>query len=264
MMYRVRPAVVTALLLLVLSMMATAGQAQFPDKFTNLKVLDKDISKQELLGTMKHFAQALDVRCEFCHVQKGEGENEEMDFASDQKPEKDVARLMMRMTHTINADWVSKVGDQDDEGEGEHEAEHHHMHVTVQCMTCHRGQEQPVMLEDVLAEAKEDGGMKALTAKYDELRAKYYGRATYDFGPMVLDEMAEDAVRDGDLENAKALVELNIKNNPDSAAAYMMLGQVEIRAGNKDAAIAAMKKALEIEPDNQWAKRMLGRMEKME
>jgi thioredoxin reductase len=43
---------------------------QIPDKFTNLKVLPKDISKQELQSTMRGFAFALGVRCEHCHVEE--------------------------------------------------------------------------------------------------------------------------------------------------------------------------------------------------
>jgi hypothetical protein len=62
--------------------------AQFPEKFTNLKVLPKDISRQELQSTMRGFAFALNVRCEHCHVEKAGGKKFEMDFAADDKEEK--------------------------------------------------------------------------------------------------------------------------------------------------------------------------------
>ena len=56
--------------------------AQIPDKFSNLKVLPKDISKGELIGNMKNAAIGLGVRCTFCHV--GEGDDlSTFDFASD-------------------------------------------------------------------------------------------------------------------------------------------------------------------------------------
>ena len=42
--------------------------AQVPDEFTNLKVLDKDIGKQDLIGIMKGWAGGLGVRCNHCHV----------------------------------------------------------------------------------------------------------------------------------------------------------------------------------------------------
>ena len=54
------------------------AQAQLPDKFTNLKVLPKDISKAELQSTMRGFAFALNVRCEHCHVEKPGGKKFEM------------------------------------------------------------------------------------------------------------------------------------------------------------------------------------------
>jgi len=40
----------------------TVVQGQFPDKFTNLKVLPKDVSKQELQLSMRGFGFALGVR----------------------------------------------------------------------------------------------------------------------------------------------------------------------------------------------------------
>ena len=48
----------------------TAAREQFPDQFTNLKVLPKDTSKEDLQATMRGFAFALGVRCEYCHVEK--------------------------------------------------------------------------------------------------------------------------------------------------------------------------------------------------
>ena len=44
--------------------------AQFPEKFTNLKVLPKDISRSELQSMMRGFAFALNVRCDHCHAEK--------------------------------------------------------------------------------------------------------------------------------------------------------------------------------------------------
>ena len=68
-----------------------AAQAQFPDKFTNLKVLPKDISKTELQSTMRGFAFALNVRCEHCHAEKRGGNKFEMDFAAER-----ITRELMR------------------------------------------------------------------------------------------------------------------------------------------------------------------------
>lgn len=80
----------------------------------NLKILPPE----HLMETMQRFRVALGVRCDFCHVQG--------DFASDEKPHKEIARKMLMMTKEINGKFP----------DGK-------MHVT--CYTCHRGAEEPAM-----------------------------------------------------------------------------------------------------------------------
>jgi hypothetical protein len=65
-----------------------------PQAFTNLKVLPKEIPRAELVATMRGFAGALGVRCTHCHV--GPDDLQGMDFATDEKPAKQVARTMLR------------------------------------------------------------------------------------------------------------------------------------------------------------------------
>src|ERR1700751_3024880 len=74
-----------ALMVIFISAMPTA--AQFPDKYTNLKVLPKDISKHELESTMRGFAFALGDRCDHCHVEKKAPEHG-LDFPADDKDAK--------------------------------------------------------------------------------------------------------------------------------------------------------------------------------
>jgi hypothetical protein len=97
-------------------------------QFKNLKVLPPDISRDDLIAIMRNYARSLGVRCEHCHVQTGEAPNVKMDFASDAKPEKDVARLMMRMTTRLNSEYISKVNEHG---------------TSVTCYTCHRGKVVP-------------------------------------------------------------------------------------------------------------------------
>src|ERR1039457_4926102 len=56
----------------------------------NLKLL----KPEHLMETMQSFRVALGVRCDFCHVQN--------DFASDEKPHKEIARKMIVMSREIN------------------------------------------------------------------------------------------------------------------------------------------------------------------
>src|SRR5215467_6111461 len=71
-------------------------RAQFPDKFTNLKVLPKDISKHDLESTMRGFAFALGTRCDHCHTERKAPEKG-LDFAADDKDAKKTARTMLEM-----------------------------------------------------------------------------------------------------------------------------------------------------------------------
>ena len=111
----------------------SGAYAQIPDKFSNLKVLPKDIGKKELINNMKNAAIGLGVRCNFCHV--GEGDDlSTFDFASDEKRHKVKARVMFSMVNQINEEFLPKVADK---------SEHPH---EVTCITCHNGKEHPERL----------------------------------------------------------------------------------------------------------------------
>ena len=102
---------------------------QLPDKFTNLQVLPKDISKEHLVDTMRLFSRSLGVHCDHCH----EVSMERQDWASDKKDAKNAARNMMKMVHTINMDYMPQTGALPGEKSGD----------KVNCWTCHRGQKEP-------------------------------------------------------------------------------------------------------------------------
>lgn len=101
-------------------------------KFTNLKVLPKDISMDQLDKVMDSFKEALGVKCSFCHAPFSDTSNHHLDFASDAKPEKEIARKMMKMTTKINHKFFSY--NKNEQGE---------KIATVECMTCHHGKEHP-------------------------------------------------------------------------------------------------------------------------
>ena len=100
-------------------------------KPTNLQVLPKDIAPEELVHIMRGYAGALGVECTFCHV--AVPGQRRLDFASDAKDDKATARLMIRMTQTINQQYMAQVKDPD--------AKPDDLHVT--CGTCHRGHSMP-------------------------------------------------------------------------------------------------------------------------
>jgi hypothetical protein len=101
-------------------------------KFQNLKVLPKKISMEDLDKVMDNFKVALGVKCNFCHAASKDSASHHLDFASDEKPEKNIARGMMRMTAKINKKYFSF--NKNDQGQ---------MIPTVECMTCHHGSPHP-------------------------------------------------------------------------------------------------------------------------
>lgn len=105
----------------------TAGTP--PQQHHNFKVLPQDISRDSLGMIMDHFKMALGVKCGFCHAQSTTNPGH-LDFASDDKPEKEIARKMMVMTNDINQKYM-RFNDDTTKGEA------------VSCITCHRGDPHP-------------------------------------------------------------------------------------------------------------------------
>src|SRR5580765_5575484 len=75
--------------------------------YKNLKVLPKSTTKEQLDQIMTGFKNALGVRCDFCHAPSKDTAQKFPDFASDDKPEKNIARGMMKMTSKINKKYFS-------------------------------------------------------------------------------------------------------------------------------------------------------------
>ncbi len=100
--------------------------AHFPP--INLQVLPKDISENELHRVMKQFRDELGVTCGYCHAQNPQ--TQKLDFASDDNPTKQTARLMISMLSEINEKYLTRLGDR-------------RYSVSVTCGSCHQGQSTP-------------------------------------------------------------------------------------------------------------------------
>lgn len=129
-------AILTLCLLGLVIVASSAGMPQKDEehpefKAKNLKVLPKNISHEELDKVMDGFKAALGVKCNHCHASR-EDNPKKLDFASDAKPEKEIARNMMRMTARINKKYFRKDSGSED-----------HAMIQVQCKTCHRGMPEP-------------------------------------------------------------------------------------------------------------------------
>lgn len=225
------------------------ARAQFPEKFTNLKVLPKDISKAQLQSTMRGFAFALNVRCEHCHVEKAGGKKFEMDFAADDKEAKRTARVMLKMVAAINRDYISEVPKTPP--------------AEVQCVTCHHGLTEPRTLNSVLAEAIDQKGIDSAVVLYHDLRQKYYGSGQYDFGETSLNQLSESLMAQKKNKEALAIMEMSFdSNHPDSVWSYHLLAMAHQANGQVDKAIADYRKVLELHPDDDWAKEQIQALSK--
>jgi tetratricopeptide (TPR) repeat protein len=235
-----------------LMLWGATARAQFPDKFTNLKVLPKDISKDKLQSMMRGFAFALNVRCEHCHTEKPGGKKFEMDFAADDKEAKKTARLMIEMVATINRDYINKLSTTTTP-----------IPISVQCVTCHHGLTEPRTLNSVLAEAIDKKGIDSAVALYHELRQKYYGSGQYDFGETSLNQLSESLLAQKKNKEAMTIMEMSFESNhPDSVWSYHMLAMTHQANGQIDKAIADYRKVLELHPDDTWAKDQIASLSK--
>src|SRR3954469_23772051 len=77
-------------------------------QYKNLKILPKNITKEQMDSVMHHFSLSLGVKCNFCHMRNEETKT--WDFASDENKHKLVARDMMKMTNKLNDKYFPFAG----------------------------------------------------------------------------------------------------------------------------------------------------------
>jgi len=184
---------------------------------------------RNLLADMQSYAQALGVTCEYCHVAPAN--------SGLPQPKKDIARTMIAMTRDLNVQVQLATGKAPVEA------------TRVECATCHRGVTIPKPLGQIIAQTLQYKGAEAAVAQYRDLRARYYGRGSYDFGEDELVNVARPLapVRPDD---AITLLQLNIEFNPRSAKSYALIGFAYTRKFDDESAITSVQKAVDLEPEN--------------
>jgi hypothetical protein len=95
---------------------------------TNIKVLPKNITGDEVIKVMHQYEGDLGVGCEFCHARNPE--TKKNNFPSDGNPVKDTARMMIRMTDDLNTKYLTQLEDR-------------RTADPITCGTCHRGMSHP-------------------------------------------------------------------------------------------------------------------------
>lgn len=114
--------------------MTPATQKADEPQFKNLKVLPKNITGEQMHKVMEEWEHALGARCSFCHERNEE--TKKMDFASDAKPEKQMARDMFKMTQAINKKYFHSKKDSTGVV----------VESNVNCYSCHRGVSHPEII----------------------------------------------------------------------------------------------------------------------
>lgn len=221
--------VVAVLLATVLLTTVTGASAQQTDRLLDMQLI----------------ASSLGVTCTYCHA----GQGAPPALTASGKPRQDVAREMIAMTRALNASVQTATGKPANET------------VPVGCVTCHRGVPIPRQLVDLLWTTTVRQGGPAAAAQYRELRTQFYGKQAYDFSE---DTLVTVASRIGQArpDDAIALMELNLEFFPQSARSYITLAVAQSRR-DLPAAIASLKKALEVSPDNSEARGRLYQLEQL-
>lgn len=173
---------------------------------------------------MQEVAAALGVKCEYCHAPQSRAKFE-------------IGRAMIAMTRDLNTQVIAATGKPANET------------TRVACITCHRGVAIPGQLSDILARTAFEKGPDAAVAQYRDLRAQYYGRQSYDFGEDTLFDAAQKVLRVKP-GSSIPLLQLNLEFYPKAVRNYAQIAFAYTRDLDDESAIAALEKALEIEPEN--------------
>ena len=204
--YRVGFSLVIVGMICLWPILASAQPDHEDEIAKNLKVLPKDMPHEEIDKLMIGYSRALGVRCNHCHV--GEpGKMRQEDFHLDDKPEKDKTRQMIQMTRDLNEKYLPMLGSRENPP------------IRIDCVTCHRGVTEPRLLQDILRTEYDRGGIDSSLVRYQALRDRYYGRASYDFGEAPLADLANQVKTAGNPTAAVRFLEYNVEMNPKSNSA---------------------------------------------
>lgn len=111
---------------------AQINTEQGPTTENTLKVLSNDLSEKELRAIMRTYVRETGFTCEGCHAKYPN--SEKLNYASDENPIKEEARLMIRMTNEIQKKYMQELGSGPNAPK-------------VSCGTCHRGLPEPEAFE---------------------------------------------------------------------------------------------------------------------
>ena len=156
--------------------------------------------------------------------------------------------FMLKMVRDINNKHLAKIGKEKAD------------RLEVSCVTCHHGQKEPRTLESILSEVIAEDGVDAGIEKYHELRKRYYGGFTYDFGENGLNNSGYQLMGEDKLDDAVKIFKLNVEMNPDAFNPYDSLAEAYMKAGKKWQAISNYSRSLDLNSRNRNAAQMLEKL----
>ena len=242
----VRPIQILVFALLVSpvgNLFAQGARWDWPEEPMNLKVLPEKTQPDRLRSVMRGFTSGLGVRCNYCHVGEEGKPLSTYDFPSDENPNKDRAREMMRMIGSIDG-HLKKIQPSEPE------------RVEVRCQTCHQGRPRPTTLEQELLATYRKDGRKAILHRYDDLRDRFYGRGGLDFGEDSLNNLGYSLLESdnpADAEAAITVLQLNAEQFPKSGNAWDSLAEAFAKQGKNEIAEIYYRKSIEVDPRNDHA-----------
>lgn len=208
----------------------------------NLQIFPKDTPRSEVIQTMRQFCFSLGVRCEHCHAD--EQPDGSRDFSSDEKPAKEKARAMIRMTNRINQELLATIPNRSDPP------------VNVGCFTCHHGLPHPETLAERLHET---GSADSAVAELRQLReTAEFGR--FDVSEWGVTEAARNLAAEGSAEAALAVLTENAAIHPESMAIPTTMAEIHAANGDTASAVQILEQIIAKDPENRHVKQMLQRL----
>jgi len=167
-----------------------------------------------------------------------------MDFASDNKDHKKIARVMLRMVDSINTVYLARIPNRDVPP------------TNVGCMTCHRGLPKPGTIEGVLTTTTNAMGVDSAIARYRALRGDM-ASGKYNFSEQPVSEVARTLSQQGKYDQAIALLKMNQEFYPNSVNIDFDLAETYIAKGDREQGIARLRAVLAKNPNDRRAQQRL-------
>jgi hypothetical protein len=115
-----------------------------------------------------------------------------------------------------------------------------------------------ISIAQTLSETIASGGIDQAARQYSELKAA--APSTYNFDQSELNTLGYQLIKQKKLSEAIRIFQLNVEAYPKSGNAYDSLAEAYMDDGNKALAIANYQRAVELNPKNRGAVRMLQKL----